>query len=227
MRAMTTTHEARPELRPSSLDGISEDQIAQHWSLYEGYVKNANLLDEKIALLTKNGDFGAEFCELKRRLGFEYNGMILHEYYFGVLKAGQPPLKDNSDLARQLEEGFGGFDGWKKQFTAMGQMRGAGWVVLYYDPRRRLLTNAWITSHEQGHPAGFAPILVMDVWEHAYMVDSGAAGRADYVDAFLQNVDWAKVEGAFHDSASLGIPSAWGPRTRGDRLSKHRLVRGV
>jgi Fe-Mn family superoxide dismutase len=188
------------EIRPSGLDGISDEQIAQHWALYEGYVKNVNMLDEKIDLLSWKGEFGAEFAELKRRQGFEYNGMVLHEYYFGILKSNQPPLKQASELSRQLEKSFGSFDGWKKQFAAMGHMRGTGWVILYHDPRRGILTNVWITSHEEGHPAGFSPILVMDVWEHAYMVDWGADGRPDYIGKFLLNVDWAKVEAAFRAS---------------------------
>lgn len=198
---MTKNYKPRQELRPHRLKGISEEQIAQHWALYEGYVKNVNLLDEKIHLLSKKGDYGAEFAELKRRAGFEYNGMILHEYYFGMLKAGQPPLKENSGLAKQLDECFGGFEGWKKQFIAMGHMRGTGWVILYHDPRQQVLTNIWVTSHDEGHPAGFAPILVMDVWEHAYMVDWGADGRPEYIERFLQNVDWAKVENAFREAA--------------------------
>ncbi|MFI5346045.1 MAG: superoxide dismutase [Elusimicrobiota bacterium] len=198
---MTKIDEPLQELRPHDLDGISEDQIAQHWALYEGYVKNVNILEEKVDLLSWKGDFGPEFSELKRRAGFEYNGMVLHEHYFGVLKAGQPPLKENSALTEMIVKGFGSFEGWKKQFVAMGHMRGTGWVILYFDPRRRSLTNAWISSHEEGHPSGFAPLLVMDVWEHAYMVDWGAAGRADYVAAFLRNVDWAKVEEKFGEVA--------------------------
>jgi Fe-Mn family superoxide dismutase len=198
---MTDEYMVRTEIRPKGLDGISEDQIAQHWALYEGYVKNVNLLDERIGVLSKAGDYGAEFSELKRRLGFEYDGMILHEYYFGILKAKQAPLKRGSDLTKQLVASFGGFEGWKKQFTAMGHMRGTGWVILYHDPYRNLLTNVWITSHEDGHPAGFTPILVMDVWEHAYMVDWGAGGRPEYIEKFLKNVDWAKVESAFKKAA--------------------------
>ena len=198
---MTDEYMVRPEIRPKGLDGISEDQIAQHWSLYEGYVKNVNLLDERIELLSGKGEYNVEFSELKRRLGFEYNGMILHEHYFGILKAKQAPLKANSELSKQLDGCFGGFAGWKKQFIAMGQMRGTGWVILYHDPRRNVLTNVWITSHEDGHPAGFTPILVMDVWEHAYMVDRGAAGRHEYVAMFLKNVDWPKVEEAYRASA--------------------------
>lgn len=216
---MKIIHKPRRELRPHDLDGISDDQIAQHWTLYEGYVKNVNLLEEKADALARREDYGPEFAELKRRSGFEYNGMILHEYYFGVLRGAQPPLKENSALAKQLDEGFGGFAAWKKQFAAIGRMRGTGWAILYYDPRRRNLTNVWITSHEDGHPAGFVPILVMDVWEHAYMVDWGAGGRPDYIETFFRNVDWAKVESAFHEAARLGADSTCGPRTRLSRLS--------
>ncbi|HEX4047177.1 MAG TPA: Fe-Mn family superoxide dismutase, partial [Elusimicrobiota bacterium] len=161
---------ARQELRPKDLPGISENQISQHWKLYEGYVKNTNLLNEKLAALAAKKDFGPEFAEMKRRLGFEYDGMILHEHYFGVLKAGQKPLGEDSPLTKQLKKSFGGFSNWRDEFTAIGKMRGVGWAILYFDPRERALTNHWIGLHEDGHPAGFIPILVMDVWEHAYMV---------------------------------------------------------
>jgi Fe-Mn family superoxide dismutase len=203
---MTEEYMTRSEIRPGSLDGISDDQVAQHWALYEGYVKNVNLLDEKIEKLSKNADYGAEFAELKRRQGFEYNGMILHEHYFGILKAGQAPLNKGSELLKRLDACFGGFAAWKKQFAAMGHMRGTGWVILYHDPARDLLTNVWITSHEEGHPSGFAPILVLDVWEHAYMVDWGAAGRPEYIEKFFLNVDWVKVDGAFRASCQT-VPS--------------------
>jgi Fe-Mn family superoxide dismutase len=171
-------------------------------------VKNVNPLDEKIDALSWKGEYGAEFAELKRRLGFEYNGMALHEYDFGILKANQPPLKESSELAKQCEKSFGSFDGWKKQFTAMGHMRGTGWVILSHEPRRGILTNVWITSHEDGHPAGFTPLLVMDAWEHAYMVDWGAGGRPAYIEKFLQNVDWAKVDGAFRESVQAASSPA-------------------
>jgi Fe-Mn family superoxide dismutase len=199
---MNKNYKPMTELRPRDLKGISTEQISQHWALYEGYVTNVNLLEGKIHLLSKKGDYGAEFSELKRRAGFEYNGMILHEHYFGVLKSGCPILNEDSELAKSLEEGFGGFEDWKKQFIAMGHMRGTGWVILYHDPRQNSLINVWINSHEDGHPAGLTPILVMDVWEHAYMVDGGADGRPGYIEKFLQNVDWRKVEDAFHSAAT-------------------------
>jgi Fe-Mn family superoxide dismutase len=198
---MTKNHKVQPELRPRDLNGISEDQLAQHWALYEGYVANVNLLEGKIHALTKKGDFGAEFSELKRRAGFEYNGMVLHEHYFGILKAGGHPLNESTEFAKKLGESFGGIEDWRKEFAAMGHMRGSGWVILYHEPRRDILTNIWISSHEDGHPAGFTPLLVMDVWEHAYMVDWGAGGRADYVEKFLLNVDWAKLEDAYRAAA--------------------------
>lgn len=191
---MSHQYQVRRELRPQGLAGISEEQIAQHWTLYEGYVKNVNLLNEKISALSGKKDFGTEFAELKRRLGFEYDGMILHEHYFGILNAGQKKLGEDSPLTQLLKKSFGGFDGWRAEFSAIGKMRGVGWAILYLDPRVQELTNHWIGLHEDGHPAGFIPILVMDVWEHAYMVDAGAAGRAPYVEAFLNNVDWPRAE---------------------------------
>jgi Fe-Mn family superoxide dismutase len=193
-------YEVRLDLRPVGLSGISEQQIAEHWTLYEGYVKNVNGLNEKLSALSEKKDFGTEFAELKRRMGFEYDGMILHEQYFGVLRSGQKPLGDDAELTKLMKASFGGGPEWREEFTAMGKMRGVGWVILYYDPRAGVLSNHWIDLHEDGHPAGFVPILVMDVWEHAYMVDSGAAGRAEYVEAFLNNVDWPKVEGVLGDA---------------------------
>lgn len=187
----------RSNLRPKALAGIGEAQIAQHWKLYEGYVENVNLLNERLAVLAEAADFGPEFAALKRQAGFEYDGMILHERYFGVLKAGQRPLGDGSALSRELETSFGGYGSWLEEFTAMGKMRGVGWVILYFDPVAAALTNHWIGLHEDGHPAGFVPVLAMDVWEHAYMVDSGADGRVPYVEAFLNNVDWPTVEREF------------------------------
>ncbi len=197
---MNHKYQARQELRPKQLTSISAEQISQHWTLYEGYVKNVNLLNEKIAALAEKKSFGPEFAELKRRLGFEYDGMILHEHYFGVLKAGQKPLGDDAELTKLLKKSFGGFENWREEFTAIGKIRGVGWVILYLDPIVQLLSNHWIDQHQDGHPAGYAPILVMDVWEHAYMVDSGVEGRPACVEAFLKNVDWPKVESVLVDA---------------------------
>src|SRR5277367_2302827 len=106
---MNRKYKVRTEFRPYGLEGISEDQIAQHWALYEGYVKNVNALNERLSALSEKKEYGTEFAELKRRLGFEYNGMILHEHYFGILKSGQKPVGDYAELTKLLKKSFGGF----------------------------------------------------------------------------------------------------------------------
>lgn len=179
----------------SGLNGISDQQLEVHFGLYAGYVKNTNLLNEQIAELIKNGKAGTpEYAELKRRLGFEYNGMRLHELYFGNLKSGASELNKSSQLMSAIENSFGSYDTWKTDFVKVGSMRGVGWAMLYQDPATGNLSNHWITLHEDGHPAGFQPILVMDVWEHAFMIDYKPAERPKYIEAFFSNVDWAAAE---------------------------------
>ncbi|KAF0248689.1 MAG: superoxide dismutase Fe-Mn family [bacterium] len=180
----------------SSLNGISDKQLEIHFALYGGYVKNTNLLNEKISEMLKTGKGGTpEYAELKRRLGFEYNGMRLHEYYFGNMTKSPKDLASGSKLSTQINEVFGNFDNWKDDFVKVGAMRGVGWAILYQDPTNGNLSNHWITLHEEGNPAGFRPLLVMDVWEHAFMVDYKPAERAKYIEAFFSNICWESVEG--------------------------------
>lgn len=183
----------------SGLNGISDKQLEIHFGLYGGYVKNTNLVNEQIAELTAAGKGGTPvYAELKRRLGFEYNGMRLHEYYFGNLASSPTELSSGSTLNAAIESMYGSFDNWKSDFVKVGSMRGVGWAMLYKDPMNGNLSNHWITLHEEGHPAGFAPILVMDVWEHAFMVDYKPAERGKYIEAFFSNVDWAAVESRYN-----------------------------
>jgi Fe-Mn family superoxide dismutase len=180
------------------LDGISDDQIAEHLSLYSGYVRQVNALNAELAGLRDHGRASgrdAEFAELTRRMGFEYNGMILHEYYFSNLSSGARAKPDpTSPIARALAESFGSVEQWRTDFQAIGGMRGVGWVMLCQDPMTRRLTNHWVSLHQNGVPAGFKPLLVMDVWEHAFMRDYRATERGRYLDAFLRNVAWSVVE---------------------------------
>lgn len=180
------------------LSGISNDQIEEHLKLYEGYVKRTNALTEKLEGMCKEGKAsGADpvFAELTRRLGFEYNGMILHEYYFSNLRAGaQPRPGSTSAVAQALGASFGSVEDWRKDFQAIGGMRGVGWVLLCEDPMTRRLTNHWVSLHQDGVPAGFKPLIVMDVWEHAFMRDYKATERGRYLDAFFRNIDWHVVE---------------------------------
>ncbi len=180
------------------LTGLSDAQIAEHLKLYEGYVKRTNALTEKLQGMCNDGKAsGADpvFAELTRRLGFEYNGMVLHEYYFGNLRPGaqaEPP--SGGKLRKAMETSFGKYGTWLTDFRSIATMPGVGWVVLYQDPANGWLSNHWITLHNDGNPAGFRPILAMDAWEHAFMRDYQATERAKYVDAFFKNVDWEAAE---------------------------------
>jgi Fe-Mn family superoxide dismutase len=173
------------------LRGISDQTLDTHLGLYAGYVKNTNLLNERLAELRAAGNSGsAEYAELTRRLGFEYNGMRLHELYFGNLTSGKSRLQARSRLARAVTGSFGSIEAWREDFAKIGTMRGVGWAVLFQDPVTRRLSNHWIELHETVNVAGFVPILVMDVWEHAWLLDYKPADRPKYVDAFFTNVDW-------------------------------------
>ena len=203
-------YEAKVHLKPSGLKGISENQIAQHWKLYEGYVANTNGLIAELEALRKEGKGGTpNYADRRRRFGFEYNGMVLHEYYFGNLKAGVAAPGEASALKKALTEQFGGFDAWKEDFVKTGASRSIGWAILYLDPATGTLTNDFIQLHEEGNVAGFIPVLVMDVWEHAYMVDQSATGRPDYIKAFFENVNWAAAEKRFDDAKAGKIPARW------------------
>jgi Fe-Mn family superoxide dismutase len=198
--SMTEHMTYRPtQFNLSGLLGISDETLEMHFKLYEGYVKGVNDLNTRIADMLKNGTVDQEefpaYSELTRRLGFEYNGMVLHEYYFENLKGrgDGAPSSSEADFTRAAEESFGSFDIWKADFAGVGKMRGVGWAICYQDPRSGRLSNHWITLHEIGNVAGYAPILVMDVWEHAYLLDYAPADRSRYIDAFFSNVDWEAV----------------------------------
>lgn len=181
----------------SNLNGISDKTLATHFKLYEGYVTNTNILNEKIADLCRGEITPNEmpvYSELTRRLGFEYNGMVLHEYYFGNLKSGGSGDPDKaSAFAQAAEASFGSYEAWKKNFVTTGKMRGVGWAATYQDPASGRLSNHWINLHETGNVAGFTPILIMDVWEHAFLLDYAPADRPKYIEAFFSNIDWDAV----------------------------------
>lgn len=189
------------------LQGISDQTLEVHFGLYAGYVKNTNLLNEQLVEMAHSGKAGTpSYSELTRRLGFEYNGMVLHEWYFGnMTKNGGAEISSSSQLGRALGESFGDPETWKKDFTAVGGMRGVGWAVTYLDPATGRLSNHWITLHEDGNIAGFKPIIVMDVWEHAFLLDYKPADRPKYIEAFLANLDAQAAEARFTGSAERPI----------------------
>jgi Fe-Mn family superoxide dismutase len=189
------------------LDGISDDQVKEHLQLYTGYVRQVNGLNEELAELRGRGRASGKdhaFAELTRRLGFEYNGMILHEYYFSNLRAGADPKPaPASKIAQSLVGSFGSVEQWRADFHAIGGMRGIGWVLLCQDPVTYRLTNYWVTLHEMGVPASFKPLLVLDVWEHAFMRDYKATEKGRYLEAFFRNVDWPTVERRLQDPMAI------------------------
>jgi Fe-Mn family superoxide dismutase len=168
--------------------GLSDQLLKNHFTLYQGYVTNTNKVADALGAMAKEGKTTTpEYAELKRRFGWEWNGMRLHEYYFGNLIKDGKALDKNSNLFRKIVEDFGSYENWEKDFKATGAMRGIGWVILYYDGSR--LFNTWINEHDVGHLSGASPLLVMDVFEHAYMLDYGLK-KADYIEAFFRAIDW-------------------------------------
>ncbi len=178
------------------MEGFSETLIKNHFTLYQGYVTNTNKVSDILDQMLKDGKTATpEYAELKRRFGWEFNGMRLHEYYFENL-GGKAPISRDSKLAKQMQTDFGGYESWEKDFKATGAMRGIGWVILYEDTLRGRLFNVWINEHDVSHPAGCNPVLIMDVFEHAFMIDYGLK-RADYIEAFFKNLNWTAVESRF------------------------------
>ncbi|MFH1471484.1 MAG: Fe-Mn family superoxide dismutase [Nanoarchaeota archaeon] len=178
------------------IKGFSETILKNHFALYQGYVANTNKVADALVAMQKEGKTASlEYAELKRRFGWEWNGMRLHELYFGNLTKELRIPSTDSALAKQIIKDFGIYGDWEKDFRAVGAMRGIGWVVLYYDVSAKRLFNCWINEHDAGHLAGATPLLVMDVFEHAYM-DYGLK-RADYIEAFFKAIDWKTVEKRF------------------------------
>ena len=188
-----TVFETKNYTKLVGMSGFSETLMKNHLTLYEGYVKNTNALTEKLTGLRKEGKGATpEYAELKRRFGWEFNGMRLHECYFDNL-GGKTPINPDGRLAARIHQEFGSYDEWAQDFKATGAMRGIGWAVLYQDLITGTLQNVWINEHDVGHPACCAPILVMDVFEHAFITDYGLK-RADYISAFFQNINWGVVD---------------------------------
>ncbi|HWO42848.1 MAG TPA: superoxide dismutase [Candidatus Eisenbacteria bacterium] len=191
------------EFSLSGLSGISDRTIEMHLGLYQGYVKNTNLLLEQLEEIASQGQArgtNPEYAEITRRLGFEYGGMVLHEYYFENLAPkgrGEP----SQELSAALAQNFGSYEKWKECFMGVGEMRGVGWAILYRDPTTGRLSNHWVGLHQDGVPSGFDPIVVMDVWEHAFLLDYKPSERGKYIEAFFANVNWDPINARLREPA--------------------------
>jgi len=187
-------YEPKDFSRLLGMEGFSDTLLKNHFTLYQGYVTNTNKVFDALGQMTQDNKAATpDFAELKRRLGWEFNGMRLHELYFDNL-GGKAGLEKGGKLAKTIDAGFGAYERWEADFKATGTMRGIGWTILYQDNVTGRLFNQWINEHDAGHPAGCTPLLILDVFEHAFMVDYGLK-RADYIGAFFKNIDWKAVEG--------------------------------
>ncbi len=191
-QTMVQAYKAKDYSSLLGMPGFSEKALNTHFKLYQGYVNNTNLLLDTLQKLDRKTP---AYSEIKRRVGWEFDGMRLHEYYFENL-GGKGSLNTDSPLYQKLVADFGSYENWKADFIATGAMRGIGWAVLYLDPQTSRLVNTWINEHDVGHLAGGRPILIMDVFEHAYMIDY-LLDRAAYIDAFFKNIQWETVSQRF------------------------------
>lgn len=188
------------------LKGISRKTIEEHLKLYAGYVKNTNLINEKIAEYGRDGEKNAyALNELQRRFSFEWNGMRNHECYFRGFEGGPNPASRGM-LKDAIEKDFavlGGFDGWLNAFKTIATTRGIGWAMLYYDPDAKTLTHAWVDEQHIGQLNGLPPILGLDMWEHSYLFDYIPSEKKKYVDAFFENLNWRVIEKNFERAANI------------------------
>lgn len=188
------TYEPKNYDRLLGTPGFSDQLLTNHFTLYQGYVKNVNTILQELGELLKNGKAGTPaHSEIQRRFGWEWNGMRLHELYFGNMAKSSALLASDSKLHAELARIYGSFENWEKDFRAVSAMRGIGWAVLYHDPASNEFFNVWVNEHDMGHLAGATPLLILDVFEHAFTLDYGIK-RADYIEAFMKAVDWGVVE---------------------------------
>ena len=193
-------YKARTFILPQEIPGLSSKLLTMHLDLYEGYVKHVNLQMVKMReLATSATDFSYPIAELRRRLGFEWNGMRLHELYFEALEGGALPLHANAKLYKALVKQYGGLTDWLEVFKKVSA-RGPGWALLCYDAKAEHFFHVWVADHEIGHLAGLPVIIALDHWEHAYLSDYAPADKGKYVDAYLAALNWDTLAKRFDDA---------------------------
>lgn len=177
---------------PAKLDGISEKVIQSHWeNNYSGALKALGAIKARLNDMRSAKDVPPYvYNDLKREHLMRTGSVVLHELYFDNLGGnGQP----GADIRSTLAGGFGTYDAWETEYRtiANGLGGGSGWVMLGYNNHTKQLENYWLADHAHG-PAATTPLLIMDMYEHAYHMDFGAAA-GKYVDAFFKNINWEKV----------------------------------
>ena len=168
------------------LKGFSKELIDDHLKLYEGYVENTVKIEQTLITI----DIETSWSELNRRYSWEYNGMKLHELYFEQF--AKERIEPTSSISKQLKKDFGSVEMWQDEFDNMARMRGIGWVVLY-KLEDGTLVNGWINEHNEGLLVNAKPLLVMDIFEHAFIKDFGL-DRESYIFAFHDSLDWSVID---------------------------------
>ena len=186
------------------IQGFSDKLLKAHFKLYEGYVTHIN---EMIEFFQAPEALGPGRDEVRRRFPWEFNGMRLHEAYFGNMTKQHEEIDPESNLAGLIVASFGSLKAWETDFRAVSAMRGVGWAVLAWDPEGRNLFNIWINEHDVGHLFYSVALLVNDVFEHAYITDYGV-NRKDYIEAFMKVIDWTEVEKRFSAVVQLSQVNA-------------------
>jgi Fe-Mn family superoxide dismutase len=170
----------------SRVEGISREALQDHLGLYKGYVENTN------SLLKEVGHQGGKDAE--HRLAFEFNGMKLHELFFETLGGPGSAMTPSGVLAEAMDITYGGAKGWRERFLAVARTRGIGWVMSARETATNRLFTFWIDEHHFGLPANLEPVILLDLWEHAYLRDFGVKGREEFVEVVLRNLDWSVIE---------------------------------
>lgn len=184
------------------IEGFSNSLLKNHFTLYEGYVKATNNLIEKLSNQpTGTQKIAPEYAELKRRFAWEFNGMRLHELYFENMSKKKTAIPHSAELFEKMKTQFGSYKEWEISFKNTGSMRGIGWTIFCYDAHGDRLINVWIDEHDVGHLAGATPLLVMDVFEHAFVFDYGLK-RADYINAFFKVINWDEIQTRYDTAIS-------------------------
>ena len=185
------------------LNGISKESVDAHIGLYAGYVKNFNAISGLLSEYAKDSEKNAHaLAELIRRRSFEFGGMRLHELYFAQFEGVSTGLTAGGMLAKQLEAEYHKLEYFLAMFRAIALMRGPGWAILYWDPQAKQFLTGFSGEQHQGHFVTLPIILALDVWEHAYLLDYGTAGKDKYIDAFFKNLNWSVLEQRFADSTA-------------------------
>lgn len=175
------------------LEGISSQTIEEHIGLYNGYVKHANLIREKIEEYSQDPDNNSyAIGEMQRRLGFEFGGMRNHEYYFTQFEGGAKPLAD-CRLKEMMEAQWSSLADWQTRFEKIALTRGVGWAMLYIDRQTDQLVQTWVDEQHLGQLADLDIVLALDMWEHSYCMDYPPSRKKEYVEAFFTNLNWEVV----------------------------------